>query len=67
MRNKKSRIQDIENPEEHKEQDVMELSPEEVKQAFLRRYPKESLRAKSRIERLRKARALKTRPRKKSQ
>jgi len=42
-------------------------TPERVLKDFLSKYPKESLRAQSRVERIRKARALSTRPRKKSQ
>ena len=44
-----------------------ELAPQEVKQAFLRAYPRESLRARSRRERLDAFKLAKTRPRKKSQ
>ena len=44
-----------------------ELAPKEVKQAFLRAYPEESLRARSRRERLDAFKLAKTRPRKKSQ
>ena len=44
-----------------------ELAPHEVKQAFLRAYPPESLRARSRRERLDAFKLAKTRPRKKSQ
>jgi len=44
-----------------------ELAPKEVKQAFLRAYPRESLRARTRRERLDAFRLAKTRPRKKSQ
>jgi hypothetical protein len=44
-----------------------ELAPHEVKQAFLRAYPRESLRARSRRERLDAFKLAKTRPRKKSQ
>jgi hypothetical protein len=51
----------------NKEQAVKQLSPDKVKEAFLRRYPKESLRAKSRAERISKLNLYKTRPRKKSQ
>jgi hypothetical protein len=42
-------------------------TPERALKDFLSIYPVESLRAKSRLERIRKARALKTQPRKFSQ
>tara|TARA_R110000824_G_scaffold274364_1_gene463065 strand:- start:30 stop:275 length:246 start_codon:yes stop_codon:yes gene_type:complete len=42
-------------------------TPEKALQDFLSKYPVESLRAKSRLARIHAARALKTRPRKKSQ
>ena len=44
-----------------------ELAPHEVTQAFLRAYPPESLRARSREARLNAYKLAKTRPRKKSQ
>lgn len=50
-----------------KEKSDKQLAPTEVKQAFLSTYPKDSLRAKSRAERLNAYRLAKTRPRKKSQ
>jgi len=44
-----------------------QLAPHKVTQAFLRAYPRESLRARSRQDRLDAYRLAKTRPRKKSQ
>lgn len=44
-----------------------DLAPEQVKQAFLRRFPKESPRAQGRAPLLNKLKLYKTRPRKKSQ
>jgi hypothetical protein len=42
-------------------------TPEKALSDFLSKYPVESLRAKTRLDRIRKAKALKTQPRKKSQ
>ena len=44
-----------------------EPTPVEAREAFFRKYPKDSLRAKSRNEQLNRIKVLKTRPRKKSQ
>jgi len=52
---------------EAKAERAKELAPHEVTQAFLRAYPRESLRARSRRERLDAFKLARTRPRKKSQ
>ena len=50
-----------------KDKSVKYPTPDQALRDFLSKYPVESLRAKSRLERIRKAKALKTQPRKKSQ
>jgi len=50
-----------------KDDSVNYPTPKQALNDFLSKYPVESLRAKSRLERIRKFKALRTRPRKKSQ